>query len=62
MPEILRLHRMGIAPQPCLGFHRRALGRCVSLAIGRTLLVLILLVVPRLSGLDLIEAYVLAVG
>lgn len=57
MPKILRLRRMGIAPQPGLGFHCRAFGGSVRLSIGRTLLILILFVVPRHAALNLVKVY-----
>ena len=61
VPEVLRLNRMRIAPQAGLRLHRCAFGGGVRLAVGWALLILILLVVPRHSGLHLVEASILTI-
>lgn len=61
MPEVLRLLRVGLTPGSDFRLHRRAFGCSVGRAIRRALLILVLLVVPRRAGLDLVEVDVLAV-
>ncbi len=59
--EILRLHRVCIGPKAEVVFSRRIFGFGVSGSIGSGLLALKLLVMPRQSGLNLIEVNIFAV-
>ncbi len=58
--EILRLNRVCISPKADVMFSREILGCRVSGSIGGSLLALKLLVMPRHSGLDLIEINIFA--
>src|SRR6266851_5880222 len=59
--EILRLNRVWIGPKAEVAFSRGILGCGVSGSIGGSLLALKLLVMPRQSGLNLIEINIFAV-
>jgi hypothetical protein len=58
--EILGLFRMKIGPQTNPRFHRGAFSGSVDLSVTGGLFILILFVVPRQTGLQLVEANVLA--
>ena len=53
---------MRIAPETDFRLHRGALSSRVSLPVGRALVLLKLLVMPRHSVLNLIKASILSVG
>jgi hypothetical protein len=61
VPKILWLHRMWVAPQPALCFHRSTFGRCIRSSVFWRLFILVLLVVPRHSGFELVEVNVFTV-